>query len=268
LKRNPTDIGSTLEADLSNMSGVPMATVRRVLRVLPTALSRRLKLHGRAGIRGVVGFKFRRDECDSLRVHLHESFKKMFLGCVLMLLFVGFSCAAAASPAFVPTPILVGNDSAKARIVVYDSLTCPACALLEKQIRVYKNFLIRQGVAVEFRLLSVDDTTMRRNAYVLYQTMHGVDALTALQNARGRIPSKRYAAPAVVRKWMQWYEERADADHVYKKKGGIMVARTPTSFLLIQYRPVAMVPPGIADLELVLAPLYDLGYLKEEFHGR
>jgi len=264
------DVGSTLEADLSKLSGVPMATVRRIMRVLPTALARRLKAHGRAGIRGVVGFRLQHDEDKTVKMNLHKSFKKIFLSCIMILICLGTAenTYAAKAPVFVPTPILVGSDSAKARIIIYDSLTCAACDRLERQISVYKRFLRKQDVAIEFRLLSVYNATMSKNAYVLYQTMHGMDALTAMRKARTMIPSSEFAKPKVVRKWMQWYEDRAMADHVYNEKNSMMVAITPTSFILMQNKPVAMVPPGIDNLELVLAPLYDLGYLKEEFHGR
>jgi len=274
------DVGSSLNSDIASMTGIPEKTVRRVLRALPRAIVARIQVHGRAGITGFLGITLSDSRPQQrLVVKLHKSFRDRFKSVLLVLFLAGltFSISPYAeakifSPPgqtdFTPTPLLVGQDDAPARIVIYDALNCPACAHLEQQIALYRNFLYRNHIAIEFRLLSLNEQTIRRNAFVLSECMNGQDTLATLFRARQFTPSRDYARLRAIRSWIQWYESHARRDGVYYNKDGRMTVRTPTSFVLINYKPVARIPPGISNIELLLAPLYDIGYLKEEYHGQ
>jgi len=173
---------------------------------------------------------------------------------------------------WVPTPLLVGRDDAPMRIVVYDSLACPYCDVLEQQVIMYRKFLERNRVAFEFRLIPVDDSTLRKTIYVMYRVIHqGADAITEMQRARKMTISEKDADQMLtpeVRAWIQWYVRKAMADKaLVRDESGNLVAQTPLSYALYMYQPLMRFPAGLNEIELLLAPFYDLGLIEEEFSG-
>lgn len=187
--------------------------------------------------------------------------RKVIAGGMLALLL-----AATSAIAGVPTPVLVGSDSARARIVIYYSLDCSLCAQLDNELERYRNFLIKNGIAIEIRLLTTNKETMRRNAFVLARCMDGFDAIETLKMVRTIYPTMGYAKPKEIQQWLQWYNDRAEADHVFKIENGRKVAQTPQAFMLLNGRPIAKAPPGVNIMELLLQPYYEIGYLKEEYN--
>jgi len=222
----------------------------------------------RSKVKPILKTKISMSANNTLKNKIRAGICSMFAICCIL----GDNSPVGAADNFTPTPLLIGSDYAANRIVIYHSLTCIACKVLDAQITEKKSWLKAHDIAIEYRMVATGELSLKRSMRALELAFESPnDADIIFEEARLISTSSQFfwdeKKTNRIIQWMDWYSDRIEGDHVSLPEShplgpGIT---TPTTFVLHKGKPLARIQSGISILEVILLPYYENGIITDSF---